>query len=384
MQGLGSQGAPTALRVAGLTGGPADTDKRRKQPTAARHLVHGGSAKQPAGPVAVPCPDTLKHQLEDVLTVLSSSSLKLILLGKEQAGSGWLSAPEEVRRLSQACPPQSLPSTRPDDHSACWGCCGVVLQITVQLDTVTFVQVTSPTTRPASPPEALMLAATQPNPAVNPGPVHSLSSSGAAGAAAGVNQTGGMAQPVVYPPVYQEDQIVSCPRCATRFKSPQACHSLICPECMLPIEENAGAGAQSPQLQPQQPPPQQPQQPPPPQYMQQQSRIQQQMQQMQQLQQMQQQQLQHGQLLQLQQQPELLLQPKLEAKIEEGVVRGGGADMSFLLNADQQLPGGGGGLSGGMSGRGGLSRLGGGVSGGGLSRGFPGGFSGGGYRPVSE
>ena len=262
MQGLGSQGAPTALRVAGLTGGPADTDKRRKQPTAARHLVHGGSAKQPAGPVAVPCPDTLKHQLEDVLTVLSSSSLKLILLGKEQAGSGWLSAPEEVRRLSQACPPQSLPSTRPDDHSACWGCCGVVLQITVQLDTVTFVQVTSPTTRPASPPEALMLAATQPNPAVNPGPVHSLSSSGAAGAAAGVNQTGGMAQPVVYPPVYQEDQIVSCPRCATRFKSPQACHSLICPECMLPIEENAGAGAQSPQLQPQQPPPQQPQQPP--------------------------------------------------------------------------------------------------------------------------
>ena len=117
----------------------------------------------------------------------------------------------------------------------------------MQLDTVTFLQ--------ASPQLALLLAATQPNPAADhpAGAAHSPSSLGAVAAAAaaavaasmvtaGVDQTGGMAQAVVYPTVYHEDQIVSCPRCATRFKSPQACHSLVCPECMLPVEENASAG----------------------------------------------------------------------------------------------------------------------------------------------
>eukprot|EP01052_Picozoa_sp_SAG31_P019775 SAG31_NODE_1458_length_8257_cov_10.274209_3_plen_389_part_00 len=43
--------------------------------------------------------------------------------------------------------------------------------------------------------------------------------------------------PAMTPAVYHKDQIVSCPRCSIRFKAPQACHSLICPECMVPIEE---------------------------------------------------------------------------------------------------------------------------------------------------
>ncbi len=38
--------------------------------------------------------------------------------------------------------------------------------------------------------------------------------------------------------VYYSGQIVQCPRCSLRFRSPQPCHSLVCPDCVLPIEEN--------------------------------------------------------------------------------------------------------------------------------------------------
>ena len=42
--------------------------------------------------------------------------------------------------------------------------------------------------------------------------------------------------------VYYAGQIVQCPRCSLRFRSPQSCHSLVCPDCVLPIEdENVSA-----------------------------------------------------------------------------------------------------------------------------------------------
>jgi hypothetical protein len=36
---------------------------------------------------------------------------------------------------------------------------------------------------------------------------------------------------------YCTGQVVCCPRCSLRFRAPQACHSLLCPGCKLPIEE---------------------------------------------------------------------------------------------------------------------------------------------------
>jgi hypothetical protein len=42
--------------------------------------------------------------------------------------------------------------------------------------------------------------------------------------------------------VYYAGQIVQCSRCSLRFRSPQSCHSLVCPDCVLPIEhENVAA-----------------------------------------------------------------------------------------------------------------------------------------------
>ena len=38
--------------------------------------------------------------------------------------------------------------------------------------------------------------------------------------------------------IYYSGQIVQCPRCSLRFRSPQPCHSLVCPDCVLPIEED--------------------------------------------------------------------------------------------------------------------------------------------------
>ena len=54
-------------------------------------------------------------------------------------------------------------------------------------------------------------------------------------------QVGGM--------IYYPGQIVKCLRCSLRFRSPQPCHSLVCPACILPIEEEnvaacIGANAQ--------------------------------------------------------------------------------------------------------------------------------------------
>ena len=36
--------------------------------------------------------------------------------------------------------------------------------------------------------------------------------------------------------VYYSGQIVQCHRCSLRFRSPQPCQSLVCPDCTLPIE----------------------------------------------------------------------------------------------------------------------------------------------------
>ena len=37
--------------------------------------------------------------------------------------------------------------------------------------------------------------------------------------------------------IYYSGQIVQCHRCSLRFRSPQECHSLVCPDCVLPIED---------------------------------------------------------------------------------------------------------------------------------------------------